>query len=98
MGWNSGYAIFESTVIGVYNLGVLDKKLLEVLMAPYRGTDIDSGGSKDLESIDGKTVEQIVIETGGLTFPQKPTNDEELEDYYEEIYDKMAIITKRFNK
>ena len=98
MGWNSGYAIFESTVIGVYNLGVLDKKLLEVLMAPYRGTDIDSGGSKDLESIDGKTVEQIVIETGGLTFPQKPTNDEELEYYYEEIYDKMAIITKRFNK
>ncbi len=61
MGWNTGYAIFEETVIGAYNLGVLDKKLLKVLMEPYRGTDIDSGGSNNLESKDGLSVEEVVI-------------------------------------
>ena len=66
MGWNSGYTIFEATVIGAYDLGKLDKDLLTVLMEPYRGTDIDSGGSCDLTAKDGKGVEQIVIETWGL--------------------------------
>lgn len=47
MGWNTGYTIFEATVIGAYDLGVLDKRLLAVLMEPYRGTDIDPGGSED---------------------------------------------------
>lgn len=61
MGWNAGYTIFEETVIGAYNLGVLDTALLKVLMEPYRATDIDSGGSRDLQAKDGLSVEEVVI-------------------------------------
>ena len=28
MGWNSGYTVFEATVVGAYDLGKLDKALL----------------------------------------------------------------------
>lgn len=58
MGWNAGYAMFESTVIGAYNVGRLDKAMLAVLMEPYKGTDIDRGGEMGLESRDGKGAEQ----------------------------------------
>lgn len=69
MGWNTGYTIFEETVIGAYDLGKLDKPLLSVLMEPYRGSDIDSGGSQDLTSKDGLSVEEVVIKVwGGRTF------------------------------
>lgn len=69
MGWNTGYTIFEQTVIGAYDLGKLDKDLLTVLMEPYRGTDIDSGGSQGLKTKDGKDVMRVVIETWGLEYP-----------------------------
>ena len=61
MGNNQAYSFMEETVVGAYNLGKLDVKLLKVLMEPYRGTDIDSGGSCDLKSKDGLSVEDIVI-------------------------------------
>ena len=51
----------EETVMGAYKLGKLDKKLLAVLLEPYRGTDIDSGGSADLKTKDGLEVPDIVI-------------------------------------
>ncbi len=95
MGWNAGYRIFESTVINIYNQGKLDKEMLSLLMELYRGTDIDSGGSQDLVANDGKMLEQIVIETFGLTMPEKP-NEECLDDYYDEVYDLMQSITDRF--
>lgn len=101
MGWNTGYTIFEATVVGAYDLGKLDKALLEVLMEPYRGTDIDSGGSADLESKDGKRVEQIVIETFGLEMPKKPEgeyddNPDAWDKYHEEVYEKMTEVTDYF--
>ena len=52
MGWNTGYTIFEATVVGAYDLRKLDKEMLTVLMEPYRDSDIDSGGSEDL-GLDG---------------------------------------------
>ena len=64
-------------MIVAYDLGKLDKDLLTVLMEPYRGTDIDSGGSCDLTAKDGKGVEQIVIETWGLDMPAWPDGDYE---------------------
>lgn len=101
MGWNTGYTIFEATVVGAYDLGKLDKDLLEVLMDPYRDTDIDSGGSADLESEDGKDVKQIVIETFGLEMPTKPDGDYESntkawEKYHDEVYTKMREVTRHF--
>ena len=101
MGWGSGYTIFESTVIGAYDLGKLDKALLTVLMEPYRKTDIDSGGSGDLESEDGKRVEQIVIETWGLEMPAQPRVDYDADpdawdDYHEAVYELFRSVTKSF--
>jgi hypothetical protein len=101
MGWNQGYTIFESTVVGAYNLGKLDKELLTVLMEPYRGTDIDSGGGKNLQAMDGKSVEQLVIETWGLKMPERPVADYDADpdawdDYDEAVYEQMSVVTKHF--
>lgn len=98
MGWNAGYTIFEATVVGAYDLGKLDKELLAVLMEPYRNTDIDSGGSCELKSKDGKGVEQIVVETFGAKMPAKPGgDDEEAWDEYDcAVYDKFREVTSQF--
>lgn len=93
MGWNSGYKIMEETVVGTYDLGKLDKDILKILLEPYRNSDIDSGGSQDLRSKDGKTVEEIVIETWGIKLPNKNDNDD---DYYEKIYELFSQVTKHF--
>jgi hypothetical protein len=101
MGWNTGYTIFEATVVGVYDLGKLDKELLSVLMEPYRDSDIDSGGSRDLEAKDGKDVQQIVIETLGLEMPPKPEGEydddpDSWDGYHDKVYDLMRAVKKRF--
>ena len=99
MGWNTGYTIFESTVVGAYDLGKLDKELLAVLMEPYRGTDIDSGGCSDLESKDGKDVEQIVIEVMGGAAPAKPADDLDdaaMDDYFDAKYEAFQKIAEAF--
>lgn len=51
----------EETVMGVFKLGKLNKAMLKVLMEPYRGTDIDSGGAADLKTKDGLEVPDLVI-------------------------------------
>jgi len=101
MGWNTGYTIFESTVVGAYDLGKLDKDLLSVLMEPYRDSDIDSGGSNDLASKDGKNVQQIVIETWGLEMPPKPDTEygdapDSWDDYHNKAYDLFCAVTNHF--
>ena len=101
MGWNKGYTIFESTVIGAYELGKLDKKLLSVLMEPYRNSDIDIGGSKDLKAKDGKEVLQIVIETWGLEMPMKPVckydeDPDAWDDYHDTVYSLFLSVTDHF--
>lgn len=101
MGWNKGYKIFESTVVGAYDLGKLDKDLLTVLMEPYRDSDIDSGGGQGLEAKDGKGVEQIVVETWGLEMPKTPPqayadDPDAWETYDETVYEQMSVVTKHF--
>ena len=60
MGWNSGYAIMENTVITVYDAGVLTKEILDRLMDPFKNTDCDSGGSRGLVAKDGLGVKEII--------------------------------------
>lgn len=95
MGWNQGYTIFEATVIGAYDIGKLDRELLTVLLEPYRGTDIDSGGTRDLKTTDGKDVTRVVIETMGREYPPRPetTDEDKLDLYYVSIYDMFNEIT-----
>jgi hypothetical protein len=103
MGWNQGYTIFEQTVIGAYNLGVLTKELLAVLMEPYRDSDIDSGGSCGLRSADGKGVEQIAVEAWGGTWPtsrpvKKEWNGREYTENAaeEEQFEAFEAVTEQF--
>ena len=101
MGWNAGYKIFEATVVGAYDLGKLDKDMLTVLMEPYRDSDIDSGGSRYLESKDGKGVEQIVIEVWGLEMPTAPPGEyeddpEAWEAFHEARYLKFREVLQHF--
>lgn len=105
MGWNSGYTIFEATVVGAYDLGVLDKPLLSVLMEPYRDSDIDSGGSCDLVSKDGLGVVEIVLKTWGIPIPVKPdlppystgwTDEQERvnEEYHDALSDAFRSVSR----
>lgn len=72
MGNNQAYTYFEETVMGAYKLGRLDKKLLTVLMKPYVGTDIDSGGKVGL-TFKGLEVEEVVLKVFGVKgVPAKP--------------------------
>lgn len=107
MGWNTGYEIMEATVIGAYNLGRLDKRLLKVLMEPYRGTDIDSGGSCDLRTRDGLGVEDVVCKVLGVQMPKKPklprdsskwteAQDDADRDYWNARYKAFGKATKRY--
>lgn len=71
MGWNQGYTIYEATIIGAYDQGKLDRAFLDTIMEPYRGTDIDHGGCADLRTKDGKSADQVAVETFGLKWPSK---------------------------
>jgi hypothetical protein len=61
MGWNEGYTVMEQQVISSYDAGTLSKESLLALLEPYRGTDIDSGGSRDLRTKDGKSAEDVIL-------------------------------------
>lgn len=101
MGWNTGYTIFEATVVSVYDLGKLDKEMLSAIMEPYRGTDIDSGGRLGIKAKDGKMVEQIVIETWGLVMPGAPAceyveDPDAWESFSDEKYTQFSTVSKHF--
>lgn len=72
MGNNQAFAIFEYTVMGAYNLGVLTKPLLKVLLEPYSDTDIDPGGRIGLKGKDGLEVEEVVLKVWGIKTGKKP--------------------------
>lgn len=107
MGNNSAFTTFEETVVGAYNLGKLDKPLLEVLMQPYARVDIDSGGKRGLLGSDGLMVEEIVIKTFGGELPKKPElpadykqwtpeQDDANEAYQDALYGAFNAITDKF--
>lgn len=96
MGWNRGYEIMEAQVIAFYDLGILNKEVLNALMQPFCNTDMDAGGSNDLKSKDGKSAEDIIcfiIEPERsqkaidefIPDPKEPGYNEALSDLYSEI-------------
>lgn len=106
MGWNRGYTVFEATVVGAYDLGKLDKPLLSVLMEPYRGSDIDSGGEMGLTSKDGLDVTDIVLKVMGVEGPSKPDLPKDYKTwteaqraasdaYYDRRFDAFREITSK---
>lgn len=62
MGNNNAFRYFEETVIKIYDLGVLTLPVLEAIASEFESTDIDTGGSQDLKSKNGKSIAQICVE------------------------------------
>lgn len=60
MGWNSGYTAMEAAIIAAYDAGNLTAEALDKIMEPYKGTDCDSGGSRDLKTFDGFGVKEVI--------------------------------------
>lgn len=96
MGWNSGYTVMEQTVIVLYDRGLLNKEVLDAVMQPYFGTDIDSGGSQNLKTKDGLLVEDLICKImepdkyreateGFIPDPDDPEWNEKLSDLWYEI-------------
>jgi hypothetical protein len=97
MGNNAAYSNFEYAIITIYDHGVLTLELLDALARDYEGMDVDSGGSRDLKTKDGKTLEEVCI---GLVdpawVPVKGDDDwySDLEHWeWEEKYEKWSEIT-----
>lgn len=92
MGNNEAYADFETTVIELYDAGGLTKESLERIGKRYWGKygDIDSGGSQDLLTHDGKDLLHVVVETMAPDF--KPQSDD-IDEVDEELYEKFSEIT-----
>ena len=107
MGNNSAYTNFESLTVDLYNKGLLNKEILSSIMEQYRGTDIDSGGSKDLVANDGLDVMRIVLKIFGKEVPERkdiptdwklqtPEQSRDYDRYLENIYDSFHEITDHF--
>lgn len=99
MGWNIAYTIMEQQVVSLYDAGILTKDVLNGLMQPFYGTDIDSGGSRNLKSKDGKSAEDIICY---IMEPEKYREategfvpDPEQPDWNEKLYDLCMEITRR---
>lgn len=103
MGNNSAWTAFEAAVVGLYDLGKIDKAALDVLAEPYRGSDIDPGGSCDLHSKRDKLgLEEIVVSVmapkkwakiGKLSQENGP--DGEDAPYDEQLYEAFSEITDK---
>lgn len=103
MGWSSGFTIIEDQIIGLYDIGVLNKAVLEAVIEPFIGLDVDFGGFRNVRTSDGKNIVDIICEIYEpekyLKALEKSRYDEygnsyndELKDLYFKIsYDKWGI-------
>jgi hypothetical protein len=99
MGWNVGYEIMEKQVVELYDLGLLNKDVLNAIMQPFCNKDIDHGGSNDLKSRDGKSADDIIC---FIMEPEKYReatenfiSDPEEPDYNEKLHKLWYEITRR---
>lgn len=103
MGWSSGFTIIEDQIIGLYDIGVLNKAVLEAVMDPFVGLDVDFGGFRNVKARDSKNIIDIICE---IYEPEKylkalenarcdeddSSYNDELKDLYFKIsYDKWGI-------
>lgn len=84
MGWNSGYTAMEAAVITVYNTGTLTSQTLDEMMEPYKGTDCDSGGSRNLRANDGLGVREIICKVMKPEEYQEAMDNPRMYDDFEE--------------
>lgn len=88
------YAIFEQTVIDLYNKRILKLEILDTLAQMYRGMSVDSIGSNMLLTADGKDLPQVCISLVNPEFvlvERGSTNDDD--EYWEKELKEWSHIT-----
>jgi hypothetical protein len=96
MNKRTAYAVFERTILDLYEQKVLTVNLLDRIASQYRLVDIDSAGSQYLRTRDGKDLIQICIEVIDPTFPTfAKGSSEDNEEYWERELKKWEIIVRR---
>lgn len=86
MGNNKDFAIMEEQVINLFDSNLLTKEILECVITPFKETDCDSGGSRNLRANDGKSIEEIIC------YIMSPENFKKIEENF--IFDKDYPIPK----
>jgi hypothetical protein len=89
----------EQQVVSLYDKGVLTKDVLNTLMQPFCGSDIDSGGSQNLKTKDGKSADDVICfimeseryREATENFAPDPGDP----DYNRELFDLCYEITRR---
>lgn len=76
MGSNHLWTMAEGQIVSAYDNGLLTLDTLDVICNAYAGTDIDSGGSRDLETKDGKSMEQVAVELVNPEFLPDENDDD----------------------
>ena len=85
MGNNFSYTIVEEIIVTMYDANTLTLQNLDIICNVFRGTDIDSGGSQDLETKDGKFFEQVAVELVKPDFKPDETDPNDPWGYGEEF-------------
>ena len=76
MGSNYLWTMAESQIVSIYDNGLMTLDTLDAICNAYAGTDIDSGGSRDLETKDGKSMEQVAVELVNPDFAPNENKDD----------------------
>ncbi len=104
MGWNEGYSIYEEIVIGLYDKNVLTQDVLQIVLNPFRDTDMDHGGSADLKTHDGLNADEVVVKVAKPEFWDnwdKRRNDILQKSdcsTWEQWYEKFTYKTKEYKE
>lgn len=96
MNKRTAYAVFERTILDLYERKVLTVDLLDHIASRYRLVGIDSAGSQYLRTQDGKDLIQICIEVIDPTFPTFARgSSEDNEEYWERELKEWEMIVQR---
>ena len=86
--------------MGLQACGQLTAEVLGYLMEPYRGTDIDSGGTCDLRDTEGRGIKEVAVRVFGLALPPRPPEPQDLGPpwcaYTEAVEDAFMTLVRRF--
>jgi len=90
------YAVFEQTILELYEQNTLTLDLLEQIASQYRQVSIDSVGSQYLRAHDGKDVQQICIGLVDPSFPiALPGSHEDHDESWEKELNKWEKIVRQ---
>lgn len=105
MGDNRAYTYMEANVIAAYDAGLRGEQLAPFL-EPYRGTDIDQGGRRNLQTKDGLDIDDVIMSQlapkkyADLMARMPEETDVEyspsLDEWKDEFFDAVYEVTARF--